>query len=195
MTEVELLERVVRELQGCSIPFMVVGSVASSYHGEPRLSYDIDIVVQGTEDQLLAFAARFGAPFYLSETAVREAAARRSMFNIIHPGCKYKVDIVVQKNREFDREELARRVPASIWGIDVDVASPEDTILSKLAWGKRGDSERQFNDAVMVAVAQWERLDRAYLETWAPVLRIGDELERALAAAEAERRRGRSSGE
>jgi hypothetical protein len=188
MTDAELLEHVARRLNQCSVPFMVVGSVASSYHGEPRVSYDIDLVIDATAEQVEQFVASFGPPFYVSDIAARQAVRRRGMFNVIHPECRCKVDLILLKDRDFARSQFERRMPALVWGVTTEVASAGDTILAKLSWSRRGGSERQFRDAVGVAFAQSGKLDTAYLWRWAAHTNIEDLLERALAEAEEERR-------
>ena len=69
-------------------------------------------------------------------------------------------------------------------GIQVSAISPEDAILSKLEWSKESQSERQFHDALGVAVVQWQRLDKAYLRKWAQELSVADLLETLLNHAE-----------
>jgi hypothetical protein len=66
------------------------------------------------------------------------------------------------------------------------VASPEDTILAKLAWFRQGGetSERQWWDVVGV-LRVTRPADRAHLRTWANALGVADLLERALAEADA----------
>ena len=41
----DFLKRLVEKLSEAGIPFMLVGSVAASYHGHPRSTFDIDAVV------------------------------------------------------------------------------------------------------------------------------------------------------
>jgi hypothetical protein len=177
MTEAELLDQVAQRLRKSRIPFMVVGSVASSYHGEPRLSYDIDLVVEADEERILEFVRSFAPPFYVSETAARQAVGRRGMFNVIHPDCEQKADIILCKDDDFNRGEFARKAPALVWGVEVDVATPEDTILAKLAWARRSGSERQRNDALGILTAQQRTLDIAYLRHWAAELGVEETLD------------------
>ena len=180
MTETEFLEHVTRRLREAGVPSMVVGSVASSFHGEPRLSYDVGILVDATLDQLLSFVQSFDLPFYVSEAAMRQAFGRGGMFNVIHPESEYKADIVLQRGRGFDQAEFERRMPACIWGVDTYVTTAEDTILSKLEWSTKGESERQYRDAVRVAEVQGPALDLAYMRKWAGELGVTDLLERLL---------------
>jgi hypothetical protein len=67
------------------------------------------------------------------------------------------------------------------------VASPEDTILAKLEWVRRGGetSERQWWDVVGV-LRVTAGADRDYLGKWASALGVADLLERAIAAAASE---------
>jgi hypothetical protein len=58
--------------------------------------------------------------------------------------------------------------------IALDMATPEDVILSKLEWSKLGSSERQWADALQVARTQGEKLDLAYMERWAIELGVED---------------------
>ena len=58
--------------------------------------------------------------------------------------------------------------------LSVSVATPEDVILHKLVWYRKGGetSERQWGDIVGVLNQQYNRLDMAYLSEWADRLQI-----------------------
>ena len=179
-TQAEFLAFVVHKLEAAGIPFMVAGSVASSLHGEPRATNDVDIVVALTEEQLRAFLASLGSDFYVSSEAATKALRRRGAFNVIDTLGGWKADLIVRKDRPYSGEEFGRRVPAEVMGVKVSLVSPEDAILSKLEWAIKAASERQFRDAFGVAAAQREALDRAYLRKWAPELGVEALLRRLL---------------
>lgn len=179
----DFLEKLIKVLSDCSIPYMISGSFCSSYHGRPRATQDLDIVIAPTEKQLLRFVESLGKDYYVSREAVRAAFANNSMFNVIDNISGWKADFILRKARTFSRAEFERRATAEIGGIDVWVTSPEDTILSKLEWSKDSQSERQFHDALGVAVVQWDRLDVDYLRKWAKELRLEDSFERLLEEA------------
>lgn len=64
--------------------YMLTGSFAGSYHGIPRATQDIDLVIHETEDQVIRFAAMIGdAGFYVSQEAAREAVQSRGQFNVV----------------------------------------------------------------------------------------------------------------
>jgi hypothetical protein len=160
------LRWLVETLEQAGIAYMVTGSLASTFHGEHRATADVDVVVDPTEQQLERFLRSVGEEFYVSADAAREALRRRWMFNVIHPAGGWKADLILRKDRPFSREEFSRRVQAVLEGVPLLVASPEDVILSKLEWSRQAESERQFRDALGVALVQHDRLDWKYLDRW-----------------------------
>jgi hypothetical protein len=182
MTQQELLLRLSKCLEAAGIPFMVAGSHGSSYHGRPRSTADIDLVIDPTPEQLDHLLTLLGDPYYVSPEGAREALARRSMFNVIDFAGGGKADLIIRKDRPFSVAEFQRRKTGVINGSPMPIASPEDVILSKLEWNRITPSERQVDDAVQVAVAQAGRLDLAYLRQWAPHLGVAEKLEEVLCA-------------
>jgi hypothetical protein len=172
--QADFLDRLVDKLSASGIPFMLVGSVAASYHGHPRSTFDIDLVVEADAEALCRFARSLGEGYYVDEDAIREAVRNRAAFNIIDEASGFKADLIVRKERLFSRMEFGRRVRVRIIDRDVEMATPEDVILSKLEWSKIGASERQFEDALQVARTQEKTLDLAYLQKWSEELGVGD---------------------
>ena len=174
--EQTVLFHVVRALERLDVPHMVTGSVASSYHGRPRSTHDADIVIDPTPDQLEALVrSLLDAGFYVDDERAKDALRRRLQFNVIETRSAFKIDLIVRKDRPFSREELGRRQAAELSpGVPVALASPEDTILSKLEWAKKaGRSEKQIEDAAGVLAVN-PGVDRAYLERWARELGVLD---------------------
>jgi hypothetical protein len=180
--EEQAVARLVRRLEALGIPYMVAGSVASSHHGLPRATNDADIVVDPTPEALEALVAALAEDgYYLDAGVARDALRARRLFNVIDPESAFKVDLIVRKERPFSREEFARRERRDLGGgLTASIATPEDTILSKLEWARKGGgSERQLADALGVVRVCGDRLDRAYVEKWASLLGV-DELWRAV---------------
>lgn len=87
---------------------MVAGSLASTHHGEPRTTQDIDLVIDPTEGSLSAFLAGLDQNrFYIGDA--QGALARRDQFNIIDVASGWKVDLIIRKDRPFSHSEFARR--------------------------------------------------------------------------------------
>jgi hypothetical protein len=172
----EALRRVIDILERLGVPYMLTGSVATSYHGRPRATHDADIVVDPTPEQLETLVADLDrAGFYVDADGARDALRRRRQFNAIEMQYASKIDLIIRKDRAFSHEEFARRQRADLpFRNAVTLVSPEDAVLSKLEWARQsGDSERQLRDASGVLELN-PSLDRQYIEHWAAALGIDD---------------------
>jgi hypothetical protein len=75
VTQVDLLRYLVETLEGVGVPYMVGGSHAAKYYGEPRLTRDVDVVVALSLDRLPALLEQFPAgEFYVDAEAARAFA-------------------------------------------------------------------------------------------------------------------------
>jgi hypothetical protein len=165
---------------------MLTGSFASSYHGAPRATQDIDLVISPTPDQVRAFVNQLPrTEYYVDENAALEAVRSEGQFNVIDLATGWKIDLIVRKSRAFSREEFERRAAGEIEGVRIDIASIEDLILAKLEWAKMGGSERQIEDAAMLLRRRRSTIDVAYIQRWVGALGVGEQWKAALARAEA----------
>ena len=175
MTLEQLLLFVTGALDRVGIPYMVVGSLASTVHGEPRATQDVDIVIDPDRAQLDELLARLDrSVFYVG--SAQAALDRRDMFNVVDTTSGWKVDFIIRKDREFSIVELDRRTEVEVLGIRLFVASPEDTILAKLEWSAASGSDRQLADAAAVVLVSGELLDWDHLHRWADVLGVAERL-------------------
>ena len=180
----EVFRNVRAALEDADIPYMVTGSFASSVHGVPRATNDIDIVIEPTREQLAMLMSKFVEPDYDAhpEEAV-DALKRRSMFSVIDRRGIWKIDFIVRKDRPFSKKEFDRRRMIKIMDVMLYAATPEDVLLAKLEWAKLGESERQIRDAAGILEIQGDNLDINYVERWAAALDIEDQLQAARKAA------------
>ncbi|MEO6323078.1 MAG: hypothetical protein ABIT01_03725 [Thermoanaerobaculia bacterium] len=179
------LEKITALLERSGIPYMITGSMGSVYHGEPRSSRDVDIVIAATRDSLDTFALLAHMDFYVSLEEMRNALENASLFNAVDLETGWKADLIIRKERPFSQGEFERRVPVDLHGFRLFVVSPEDAILSKLEWARETRSELQVRDALGVAIVQRGRLDLDYLRHWAAELGVSESLETILRKAEA----------
>ncbi len=171
----DLLGRIEAALASAAIDHMVVGSFASSVHGFPRTTHDLDVVIDPTLSQLEAFVLALDPErYYVDADVARDAFLRRGMFNVIDMETGWKVDLILRKARPFSVEELKRRIVVSIFGIDAPLATAEDTIIAKLEWAREGGSERQLDDVVGILRVRGASLDGAYIERWVAELHLGE---------------------
>lgn len=140
------------------IPHMPAGSFASTHHGDPRTTNAIDLVIDPSREAL--------ERFYVSAEAALEALDSRGQFNVVLLDSGWKADLILRKERAFSRAEFERRQAAEIAGVQVFVATAEDTIIAKLEWARAGESERQLRDVIGILEVSGERLDRGYIARW-----------------------------
>lgn len=182
MTARATFEKLRAALEAANIPYFVSGSFASSAHGVPRSTNDIDIVIAPPEPRALTrLLKQFPASeFGLSEEDAHDALNRRAQFNVIDYATHWKVDFILRQDTSFDESRFARREIVEIAGIRLYAASAEDILITKLWWAKLSDSERQISDAAGIIRVQAENLQRAYVERWVSVLGLDDQWQAAL---------------
>lgn len=86
MNQKEFFTEVLKILERLQIPYMISGSVGSMLFGEPRMTNDIDIVVEMKMEKVENFLNQFDEEQYYfpSLEFVKESIKRKSQFNIIH---------------------------------------------------------------------------------------------------------------
>jgi len=171
--ELDLLVLVVGRLDAAQIPYMLSGSTAMSFYAEPRMTRDIDIVVEIRAADIETIAAAFSHDFYCDQDMIRQAIEHQSSFNLIHTPSVIKVDFIVRKAAPYRRVEFERRQAITVDGHVIQVVSPEDLVLSKLVWAKPSRSEVQLRD-VRNVLRSVPTLDWSYLERWASELTVAD---------------------
>ena len=185
----DLLELVAGVLDDVGVPYMLTGSLAGSYHGAPRSTQDIDLVVEASIALLLEVAVGLrAAGLYVSDNAIQEAHASRGMFNAIDSTSGWKIDFIVRKDRPFSRAEFESRRAIEFLGLNLSIALAEDLIVAKLEWARLGNSERQLRDVAEIISVQGTRLNVERIEEWTAKLDLETEwaLARELADATGE---------
>jgi hypothetical protein len=145
---------IVDAFDALGVPYSIVGSVASSSHGVPRSTIDIDLVANLRLPQVESLVAALIDAYYIDGDAARDAVRHRSMFNVIHLDTMLKIDVYVLTERDFDQESFGRRSQAVLAEAENGrlyfLDTPEDTVVHKLEWYREGGevAPRQWADAV-----------------------------------------------
>lgn len=170
-----------------AIRYYIGGSVASSAHGLPRTTIDVDIVAELAHAHVQMMVDALQSSFYIDGETIHTAIDNESSFNIIHLETFIKLDIFVLKSGPYDQMTMQRTTTGTLAPDEADelivrFSSPEDTILHKLYWFRLGgeQSERQWRDLIGVLKVQSDSLDDDYLQQWAGQLGLSDLLESAL---------------
>ena len=176
-------QRLLEALHGLRIPYMVGGSLATSIHGIPRSTNDIDLVVDLQPPQVEPLIAELRSEFYLGpKEAIEQALEAGRMFNLIHFASSYKFDFYPLRREPYHQAAFARRRLQPFGILEFYLCSPEDAILAKLAWYRAGQhvSEHQWSDVLDVVRVKRDLLDAPYLRRWGRTLGVEDLVEEAL---------------
>ena len=153
---------VIKVLEQLEIPYMVVGGFAAIFYGEPRLTIDMDIVVDMKWNHIGPFVAAFPIPdYYVSEEGIRDSLQRRYPFNVIQPTTGAKVDLVPLPRDPFTRAAFQRRqrMEYDEAGHSATFITAEDIIVAKLIAYRETESDKHLRDARGVLMMQWGALD------------------------------------
>ncbi|MBF0104783.1 MAG: hypothetical protein HQM16_05600 [Deltaproteobacteria bacterium] len=163
--ELEVLKTVSQKLNNANIPYMVSGSVAMNFHAQPRMTRDIDIVINLSQTNIQNFIDIFKEDFYLDEDTIKKEVSASGMFNLIHNKYIIKVDFIIHKNDEFSLTAFERRLNVDVDGVIISIATAEDLILVKLDWAKESISEMQLKDVSNIKKMA-EHINYTYLNNW-----------------------------
>ena len=163
--ELQVLKIVTERLNKADIAYMISGSIAANYYTVPRMTRDIDIVVELKEADINKFVGLFKDDFYLDKETIREEVTQEGIFNLIHNQYVIKIDFIVRKETEFQNISFSRRRKVLIENNIMWFISAEDLILAKLLWAKNTHSEMQLKDVknLMTTVSN---LGLNYIENW-----------------------------
>ncbi len=174
------VSRLLDLLDELNIDYMISGSMASMYYGEPRLTHDVDIVVDIDLLTALSIQNLLMDEFYGSEEGIRDAISNRTMINIIHHESGLKIDFWILTDSEFDKSRFKRRVQHNIARRDYFFSSAEDTILIKLLWMRESNHSKHIDDVKSIVRIFPGNLDNNYLKLW--IEKLGLERESELAS-------------
>lgn len=171
VTEIDVIRDITQRLEQIGTPYMLTGSIAMNFYAEPRMTRDIDIVVELGVSSLDKFFAILENDYYVPADSVHHAIRDTTLFNIIHKESVIKVDFIVRKNSEYRILEFKRRKQIHIGGTPMYIVSKEDLILSKMYWARESRSEMQKKDIVNLMQSGY---DEKYVEKWAQHLNVMD---------------------
>jgi len=166
---VSLLLKVVKKLEELEIPYMISGSVALINYTTPRMTRDIDFVINLLPIHVEKFVEAFTG-FYLHRPSIEEEVRRKGMFNLIDNETGYKIDFIVRKEEEYRIVEFERRQKTDVLGVQTWIVSLEDLTISKLIWIQQLQSDKQKED--ISNLLENPTIDKEYLKFWIEKLKL-----------------------
>ncbi|MEJ7847585.1 MAG: hypothetical protein WKF92_05810 [Pyrinomonadaceae bacterium] len=136
-----------------------------------RMTADIDIVLELQSSHPQILIDNLEPDYYIPHNSMRRAIDTERMFNVIHEETSFKVDCVLRKSTPFQVTAFERRQRLDFHGMEVNIITAEDLILSKLLWAADSKSEKQLTD---VKNLMRNQLDVGYIEMWAKKLAVKD---------------------
>ena len=178
--ELKILRIVVERLEQSHVPYFISGSMAANYYAVPRMTRDIDIVLELKPAHLKLFIENFQNDFYVEGESIKEEVGRRGMFNLIHKEYAFKVDFIIRKETEFQDSCFKRCREVRLEDYTARMISREDLVIAKLLWAKDSLSELQLRDVKNLLLTAGN-LDKAYLEQWVSRLSLKNVYEKVRA--------------
>ena len=152
-------QRVVDFLNEHNIPYMLIGGLAVSIWGEPRVTLDADFKV--SIDMPLADFRKLVLEHF-PERPMNIPAHRKSPY-IVHiwAAPEVAVDLLVSIF-DYEKEAIKRAVEIEVLGVPVRVCTAEDFIIHKVTAGRVKD----WIDLENIILRQRGKLDIKYIRKW-----------------------------
>ncbi|MDB6139936.1 MAG: hypothetical protein JWO94_3008 [Verrucomicrobiaceae bacterium] len=154
----------IRKLNDLGVSYMVSGSVAAIYYGEPRMTNDVDIILFLKRDDAALIAKAFPLEeFYcppLEVIRLELAREQRGHFNLIHHETGFKADIYLSGKDSLHVWGLSHSQVTNLDDDKVIFAPPEYVILRKLQFYREGGSPKHLRDISRMISSlgnEWDR--------------------------------------
>ena len=181
MQERNLFLIFVSKLERFNLKYIITGSVASIIYGEPRLTHDIDLVIELNDKNIQNIISAFPQDeFYCPPLEVIKLEAKRPYrghFNIIHHESGFKADIYLSGKDELHHWAMANKRRYEVENVPIWLAPPEYVILRKLEYYREGKSEKHIFDIKNILEISNEQIDMNQLQTKISAYRLKKEWE------------------
>jgi hypothetical protein len=174
----DLVEAFILPLEGAGLPYVVTGSVAAMAYGEPRLTNDIDMVLEISESSVSILESAFPEPDYYRPPTelilIEVARSQRGHFNLIHNESMLKADVYLAAGDPLHRWALMNRRRIDLGGVEGSFAPPEYVILRKLQFHKEGGSAKHIGDIRAMLAESKSEIDMSFIAVEAGKLGVED---------------------
>lgn len=145
-------------LESRSIRSAVIGGLAVSLRGLPRMTVDVDLVIQADVDDGLRLVRDLpSTPFLPLFDGVEEVVASAFILPIRHRVTGVRVDLAIGMSG-FEREAVSRATPVAVGAATIPVVCIEDLLVMKALAGRPQDeADLQGLVDVQRDAIDWER--------------------------------------
>ncbi len=157
-------------LETRGIRFALIGGLAVSLRGQPRMTVDVDLVILADVDQALRLAQELSStPFEPLFPGVEEVVARSFILPLRHRATGIRVDVAIGMSG-FEQQAVSRATKVTIGDVRVPVVVVEDLLVMKALAGRPQDEQ----DIRGLVAAQRDAID------WPACLDIAEQLGAAI---------------
>lgn len=171
MQELNLFEIFTDRLNKSKISYVITGSVASIVYGEPRLTHDVDLVMEIDENEIDKLISIFPKEeFYIPPKEIIKTEVKRNIrghFNIIHNETGFKADIYLSGNDKLQKYALEHKNYIKFGKSEISLAPVEYVILKKIEFYIEGKSEKHLIDIKNIMNNSPELIDNKIIEKFA----------------------------
>ena len=167
---IQFLKKLIDYFEKERIAYMLSGSVAMSIYSLPRFTRDFDFIVHLQLKDVKGLVDYFKEGYYCDEDAIKEAIMNKGMFNIIDFASNYKADFIILKNEPYRLAEFERREQVNFLDMQINLVTPEDLIISKIAWIQKVQSDIQKEDIKILLTIK--NIDIQYIRKWIATLNL-----------------------
>jgi hypothetical protein len=167
MTPDEAVLAVLDAFEQAGIAYMVVGSLASNFHGIPRSTRDADFVIELRSDTLRMLSSALPPGLTLQTQTGFEGVTGTTLFVIELAQQPFVCELFVRSDDPHDTERFSRRMRVTMFGRPVWIATAEDMIVTKLRWAADARRLKDRDDIRNMVAVRQDRLDWTYINQWA----------------------------
>jgi hypothetical protein len=171
----EALLPILDSAEQLDVPALLIGSVAGSIYGFPRLAHDVDILADFHKEHLAFLFEHLAHTYVFDPHAITLSLQQHPSFSLLHVSRLIKIDVSLPST-VFERALLKRsQAQMLIEGRSpLLIASAEDMIVLNLiqyqAQGNNADD--RWNDLLGILKVQALTVDLAYLDRQAKALGV-----------------------
>lgn len=166
MTADEAAVAVIDALDHAAIPFMIVGSLASNFHGIPRATRDADFLMQIGSASIADLAAALPDALRLEPQAAFETVTGTTRYLVTLRQSPFVCELFLCGDDPHDIARFERRERVRVLNREAFMATAEDMIVTKLRWATLANRAKDRDDVRNIIAVRGAELDWGYVERW-----------------------------
>ena len=153
-------------LERLGVEYVIFGSFASNFWGEPRATRDVDIVCKPDSLDVSELAKMVESEYRFDPQMRLEGVTGTSRYVLQHRRSGFQAELFLLTLDAFDQSRFARRTRADLAGTMTSFVTAEDVIVQKLHWLKLSGEHKHKDDVRKVVAVQRTVLDWKYIRRW-----------------------------